>query len=236
MIKIILTLLLTCPAFALNDSMLGMPKDQAYMNFVMKKYLAWNRGIFKFPEESPLISALTEKLDHWLVEGTMYYQVTFTHGVDDSKKYFQKIRLYVAPELRRHKDLQGSGLPSSGGPWFYETDDSGRVCLLFRQSETLFTSWCRKSSREKFEPAWTEEMTERVSEKWPFPFPYLGRKYISVSDKNGVKEVHFFRVAPHPSRMPEALYRPVFHNTKDALFPLDRVSTSIGGGLSVHYP
>ena len=233
---VLLGFMLSLPAAAINESMLGMPKDKAYMNFVMKKYLKWNREQFKFPKESSLISALTDKLDHWLVDDTPYYQVTFTHGVDDSKKYFQKIRLYVAPELRNLKELSGQGLPAEKELWFYETEDSGRECLLFRESATLLSSWCRNSSREKYASQWTEEITETVPENWPFPFPHMGVKYIRKSDSSGVKEIFFFKVAPHPSKMPEPLYRPVYLNTKDALFPLDRVSTSAAGGMSVHYP
>lgn len=231
-----LSFLLTFPAFALNESLLGMPENKSYMNFVLRKYLQWNREQFKFPEDTPFMNDMINSLDHWLVKGTPYYQITFTHGVDDSKKYFQKIRIFIVPELRRNKELLGTGLPSGKEPWFFEKDDSGKTCLLFKESETLFRTWCRKSPGEKYVEAGTEERITSVPENWPFPFPYLGTEFIRKTGMNGEKEIFFSRVAPHPSRMPAPLYRPVYLNTKDALFPLDRVSTSQGGGMSVHYP
>lgn len=231
-----LFLLVSLPALALNETMLNMPANKAYMNFVLKRYLSWHRENLKFPEDSPLLRSLTGELDHWLVEGTLNYQITITHGVDDSKKYFQKIRVFIAPKLRHHKELLGAGLPQGKGPWFYEKDDSGKVCLLFKESEMIFSAWCRKTPREKFVAEWTEETTDKIPENWQFPFPFMGEKYIKKTDKDGVKEISYFKVGPHPSRMPPELYRPVYLNTKDALFPLDRVSTSRGGGMSVHYP
>jgi len=234
--SILIFALLSLPALALNETMLGMPANKSYMNFVLKKFLPWHREHFKFPEDSSLVRKLTGELDHWLVDGTLYYQLTLTHGVDDSKKPFQKMRLFIAPGLRHEKDLQGPGLPAGKEPWFFELDQSGKICLLMKESETFFSAWCRNPGEKKFRAAWTEETTDRVPEDWPFPFPFLGKKFIRKTDPDGTREIYYFKVGPHPSRMPEGLYRPVYLNTKDALFPLDRLSTTKGGGMSVHYP
>ena len=233
---LIIAFLLSLPSWALNESLLNMPADRAYMNFALKKYLTWHREHFKFPEDSPLMTSLTQELDHWLVENTPYYQLTITHGVDDSKKYFQKIRVFISPKLRTRKEFTGAGLPSGKDPWFMEKDDAGKICLLLKESETQFSGWCRHSMNEKFTAAFTEEITETIPGEWPFPFPHMGTKYIVKSDKDGIREITFYKVGPHPSRMPEKLFRPVYLNTKDALFPLDRISTFPDGGMSVHYP
>lgn len=232
---LLILLLLPSTSWALNQTMLSMPKDKAYMNFALGRLLPWQRDHFKFPPKTPLLEELLLELDHWLVEGTPLYQLGLTHGVGSDQKPFQKIRLWVAPKLREKREFKGQGLPSSP-VWFYELSSTGEECLLLGEVFDRLSAWCRRTRQEKYSHAWDEIVTARAPDPWNFPFPYLGQQVIRRVKGEEVLEVSFFKVGPHPSRMPKELLMPVFYFTRDALFPLSRVSTTKGGQMSVHYP
>jgi hypothetical protein len=110
------------------------------------------------------------------------------------------------------------------------------MCFIHANGAEKFSVWCRNGKDKKLVHEWDEEISEKVEETWPLPFPHQGTKYLNKVKDGKVFEVTFFNVSAHPSRMPEALLRAVYLHTKDALLPLDHVSISREGLMTVHYP
>lgn len=229
---VLLLLTLTVPAFALNQTYLQMPPDREYMNFVLKRYLAWHVKHFEFPADDDLQMKLLEKIDHWLVPGSPMRQFTMTHS--QSGKPGLELRLFVHPDLR--KLIKARGLPPGSEVWFAQWDNQGSVCYLSREQENVFSAWCRKKGEKDFRLAFQETLTNKIPEGWPNLLPYMGDQYVTRAKDGKVTEVSFFNVVPHPSRIPRDLYRSLYLHTKEVQFSLDRISTSQDGKMKLHYP
>jgi hypothetical protein len=227
-----LLLLIPFSAMALNKTFLGMPPDKAYMNFVTTKFFAWHRKNFQFPEETPLMRELAGQLDHWLVPGLPLRQWEVSHAEAGPEKTVISLRLFVHPTLRARKELLGV---KGKAPAFVEWNNQGRVCFVYPEGIEDFSVWCR-AGNGKLNHEWDEKLTADVPSGWNFPFPYLTDRYLQKLIKGKVVEVTYFDVAAHPSHIPRALMRPVYLHTKDGLLPLDRVSWSRDGKMTVHYP
>ena len=223
-------------AVALNRTFLLMPADRDYMNFVMNKYISWHRKNFDFPPATPLTDELFSHIDHFVVKNSSYRQVTISHGVDATGNLTQNLRLFVHPDLRMKKEFISSGLPDQKNLWFVEFHNDGKICQLYREKEKELTSYCRSKGNQKFELAWTETEARDFPEGYPMPFPRMSIDVILKYEKGDLKEVSFFQVSAHPSRIPKQLLRSVFLHTKDALFPLERVTVTRDGKMTIHYP
>ncbi len=235
--KIILfILLLQSEAFALNQTFLRMPENPAYMQFVLTKYLSWHRKNFSFPEDSDTLKTLVSKIDHWKIGSPYLRQLTLNHFLNDQDKVEYRIRVYVHPDLRAMKEWKGKGLPAGKELMFVEWDNSGNLCQIFRETETSFSTWCRKSKDGNYSLSWNEKFGRKLPAAWTLPFPVLGEEFIQKERDGKITEILFFEVTPHPSLIPRPLIRSVFLHTKEALFPLDRVSNDPSGRIGVHYP
>lgn len=230
-----LLLFIQAKAFSLNQTFLRMPENQEYMSFTLHKYIKWHQKNFSFPDESELLSSLISKLDHWIVETPSLRQITLTHYLAQDGKAAFRIRLFVHSSLRSHTAFSGKGLPPKRELMFVEWDNSGNFCQLFRETKVSFTSWCRKNSGN-YSLSWTEKITDKVPQGWKIPFPVLGEEIVLKETADGVQEVLFFDVTPHPSLIPKALLKSVFLHTKETLFPLDRLSNTRDGKIGIHYP
>jgi hypothetical protein len=228
----LLLLLVPFSASALNRTFLEMPPDKAYMHFVTTKFLGWHRKNFQFPDDTPLLRELVRNLDHWLVPGLPLRQWEVSHREDGPDKSVIGFRVFVHPTLRRRKELAGV---EGKEPAFVEWNNRGRTCLVYPEGIENFSVWCR-TGKGKLIHEWDEKIASDVPSDWKFPFPYLGERYLHKLIHGRLVEVTFFDVASHPSRIPRSLRRAVYLHTKDGLLPLDRVSWSREGKMTVHYP
>ncbi len=233
---LLLLILIPLKASALNRTYLLMPPDREYMNFVMAKFLKWHEKNFSFPEKSPLLDELVWRIDHFVVKDSLHRQLTFSHGLDAEGKETQTIRLYIHPELRKKKEFFSSGLPDNEKLRFIEWDMKGHTCQLYQEEEKVLSSWCRNPGKKKFEVSWTETEAKDFPEGWPMPFPRSSIDVILKKVNGKIVEVTYFQISAHPSRVPEVLLRSVFLHTKDALFPLERISMTVDGKMTVQYP
>lgn len=230
---ILIVLLLTTQARALNRTFLNMPPNRDYMGFVLSRYLDWHRSHFPFPEDTPLLRTLLSGIDHWEA-GTYERQFTLGHygKVDGNQGY--RLRLFVHPSLR---DLPALRLPGREARTlrFVEWDSQGAFCQLYEVGPKL-EALCRSGERGKFLPSWVEELVQKLPPGWEVPFPVLGEKIVVRRVGEKITEVVFFDVVPHPSLIPGPLRKSVFLHTKDGLLPLDRVGVDQKRNWIVYYP
>ncbi len=236
MILLLVIGILAINAQAINRTFLLMPADREYMNFVMEKYLSWHQKHFDFPGKPPLFEALISHIDNYVVKGTLHRQLTMSHGVDETGNLIQSLRVFVHPDLRLQNEFKGRGLPDPKHLWFVEWDSTGKTCQLYREKEKELTSFCRKTTDKKFELAWTEREARDFPAGWAMPFPRMSVDVILRYEKGELIKVSFFQISAHPSRIPNQLIRSVFLHTKDALFPLERISVTRDGVMTIHYP
>ena len=228
-------ILIPFQAKAINQTFLQMPLNRAYMSFVLTKYLAWHRMNFDFPKKSKFIDELASRIDHWQLPKMTERQILMSHGLNTKGELTQRLRLFVHPELRSRPELRGKGLPPGKEIWFTEWENQGEVCHLFKNAAS-FSVWCQGTGEKSFQYSHEEDSLGEIPENWMLPFPRLGTKVIRKLSANKVKEIIFYPVSAHPSRIPKGLLRSVNLHTIDALFPLDHVSSDREGKITVYYP
>ncbi len=234
---ILLLALISLPAFSLSDSFLRMKTDPAYTQFLMTKYLGWHQKKFGFPVLSPLEKNLLGKIDHWLVAGSQeLYQVTLGHREERLGRKKQSLRIWIHPDLRKEKEFSGSGLPSSGEPWFFERTNENSSCVILKTEEAVFDSWCRKTGDARF--SWDHR--ERISSehtRWNNPFILQLPTEIRIEDQNGeIIAVSYHKALTHISGVPRPLLQVVAAHTLESPFSMERYLIEKDGTMTIYYP
>lgn len=237
-------ILVTQNAEALTETFLRMPRHQEYMNFVLGKYLAWHEKSFSSnfskmnQKTSGLIVEALNKIDHWMVPGSMIYQqLLIGHSLQNNRLHLN-FRLYLHQDLRRHPFLVKLNPPKEWTPLFIEWNSDSETCLLGnpggKVSQDLFRLCLNRYSKliltEK------EHFSTELSTSWPNPFPYLTPWEIRRIQENKTVEIYYSTTSTHPSGIPRGLDKVIYLHSVEAQFPFDKYSVSKDGELTVYYP
>ncbi len=234
---IFLVLVLSAPAFSLSDAFLRMKANPPYIQFLMTKYLSWHEKKFGFPVLSPLEKKLTQKMDHWLVNGSQeLYQLSLGHREERAGKRILSVRIWIHPDLRGEKEFSGNGLPAGSEPWFFERTTENRTCVIIKTNEVTFESWCRNSGEKKLSWHHRERIVDE-HKQWKNPYPLQLPTEIHLENKNGeVFSISYHKALTHVSLVPRTLLQTVAAHTLESPFSMERYLIEEDGTMTIYYP
>lgn len=236
MMKLLLiVLLISFKAFALNESLILMPANKSYIQYIVPKYLDWHKKHFSFPHDSPLLKKLSRHLDRWQLPDSQHRELSFKYASEDNKARYS-LRVFVHPEIRKTEGLSGPGFPPGKEAWFAEWHDNGKFCLVTSEAVEHFSVWCRLPREKKFHLSHEEITIKELPAGWPVSFPWTTPEMIAVRMNGKINEIIFSGSNTHPAMTPTALLPVVNLHTKETHIPLDRVGVTGDGEIRIFYP